>query len=42
MVEDHEGARCPQHGENGGDGEENGGGLAGRVAAQAEAAAAPA
>lgn len=42
MVEDHEGARCPQNSENGGDGEENGGGLAGRVAAETETAAASA
>jgi len=42
VVEDHEGAWRPQNGENGGDGEENGGGLAGRVAAQTEAAAASA
>lgn len=39
MVEDHEGAWCPQNGKDGGDGEENGGGLAGRVAAQTETAA---
>lgn len=42
MVEDHESTRCPQNSENGGDGEENGGGLASRVAAQTEAAAASA
>lgn len=42
VVENHEGAGCPQNSKNGGDGEENGGGLAGRVAAQTEAAAASA
>lgn len=42
MVEDHEGTWCPQYSENGGDGKENGGGLASRVAAQTEAAAASA
>lgn len=40
VVEDHEGARRPQNGKNGGDGEENGGGFAGGIAAQTEAAAA--
>lgn len=42
VVEDHEGAWGPQNSENGGDGEEDGGGLAGRVAAQTETAAASA
>lgn len=42
VVEDHKGARRPQNGENGGDGEENGGGFAGGIAAQTEAAAASA
>lgn len=42
MVEDHEGTWCPQNSENGGDGKENGSGLAGRVATQTEAAAASA
>lgn len=42
VVEDHEGARRPQNGKNGGDGEENGGGFAGGIAAQTEAAAASA
>lgn len=42
VVEDHEGAWRPQNGKNGGDGEEDGGGLAGGVATQTEAAAAPA
>lgn len=40
MVKDHEGARRPQDGENGSNGEENGGGLAGRVAPKAETVAA--
>lgn len=42
VVEDHKGARRPQNGKNGGNGEENGGGFAGGVAAQTEAAAASA
>lgn len=42
VVEDHEGARRPQNGKNGGDGEEDGGGFAGGIAAQTEAAAASA
>lgn len=42
MVEDHEGARRPQDGKDGGDGQEDGGGLAGRVATETEATAAPA
>lgn len=33
VVEDHEGTWCPQNGKDGGDGEEDGGGFAGRVAA---------
>lgn len=39
VVEYHEGARCPQDSKNGGDGEEDGGGLAGRISTQPEAAA---
>lgn len=39
VVKDHEGARRPQDSEDGGDGKENGSGLAGRIAAQAEATA---
>lgn len=42
MVEDHERAWRPQNRKNGRDGEENGGGLAGGVAAETEAAAASA
>lgn len=42
MVEDHEGARRPQNSKNGGDGEKDGRGLAGGVAAETEAAAASA
>lgn len=42
MVEDHERAGCPQNSKNGGDGQENGGGLASRVATEAKTAAAPA
>lgn len=42
VVEDHEGARRPQNGKNGGDGEEDGGGFAGGIATQTEAAAASA
>ncbi len=42
VVEDHEGTGGPQNSKNGGDGEENGSGLAGGVAAETEAAAASA
>lgn len=40
MVEDQDGSRCPQNGKNRGDGEQNGGGLAGGIATQPEAVAA--
>lgn len=39
MVKDHDGAWCPEDSKHGSDGEQDGGGLARGVAAQAEAAA---